>query len=263
MTTDQFSISKRGLRDLKKFYQQAPKAFQRISAAVLTSMAVADYKQIPKTMDDEMTVRTPSLIKKATRFEKAKPNQPINKQQSKSGSIKTARHDAWEHVQTGQPTIATQFTDAGRKGGSSKGKAVMAAKAGKNKHQRATDYNIGMEGEHNMGKFIQAVARQPGTRKYGRRKPFFLSDYYNKMGYGIYKFVGGKVGTYRTGKRKHKKTLVGAKIKRISTPRTTINPRQINWKGKATNTVINEPFVKDAWIKNTQRQLNKIKPKRR
>ena len=139
---DQFNVGKQGIRNLKKFYKKAPKAFQRVSAGVLTSMAVADYKQIPKTMDKLMTIRTPSIIRKATRFEKADKKQPVNQQQSRSGSIKTDRHDAWEHVQTGQGTRITQFADAGRKGGTSKGRGTGPAKAGKNKHQRPSDYNL-------------------------------------------------------------------------------------------------------------------------
>lgn len=255
--TDQFTVSTKDRAVLQKFYKTSPAAMTRISAGVLTSMARADREQIPKTMDNLLTVRTPSIIKKATRFVPANKSQPINQQQSISGSIEIPQHDAWAHIQEGKATRITQFTDEGR-GGSSKGVALKPAKAGKNKHQRPSSYNL----RANQGtKFLQAVARQKTEGKHGRRKPFFLPDGHKSMGRGIYRFVGGSVGTYISKKRSYKRTLIGAKIKRLSTPKARVQPDRIDWKNKATITAVTERFVTKSWIDNAGREYRKIIPR--
>ncbi len=254
---DQFFADQKDMEQLKKFYKAAPKAFQRVSAATLSSMAFADRKSVQRQLKKDMTVRTPSFLKKGTRIEMAKQAQPISRQESKSGSIRTPRHDAWEHIQKGSATRITQFTDAGRRGDSSEGVAKKEAKAKQQTTTQESDYRLSGTGDKRSNLFMQRVAAD----KTRRRKPFFLPRAYKRMPEGIYKFKGGRVGTLVRGRRKFKRTLIKPNIARISTPGTDITPDKIDWKGKATKRAITEKNVKLIWIRNQNRELKKIAEK--
>lgn len=243
--TDQFTVSTKDRAVLQKFYKDAPAAMTRISAGVLTSMARADREQIPKTMDNLLTVRTPSVIKKATRFVPANKSQPINQQQSISGSIEIPRHDAWAHIQQGAATRITQFTDEGR-GGSSRGVARKQAKAGK--HTDESDLNIKGSGSKRTQAFLFAIKRDSSKR----RKPFYLSKPFKGMPRGVYRYIGGRV---------RKGMLMAARLARLSTPKADVDPKMINWKEQATKTAITETKLKRWWVDQQQRELNKIKPR--
>lgn len=242
--SDQFQLDNRDLRELVKIYKNAPKQLTKMSASVLNTMVYKDYLSSMKTISGEMIIRTPGMIKKGMRYQKANYNQPISRQFAISGSIKMERHDAWEHVETGEGARITRFTKEGR-GGNVDNVAKKEARAGQDKHQRASDYNLN---EKNIQRFMAAVAGQKGTGKYGRRKPFFIAQIHRRMGRGIYKFVGGSVGTYKAGKRVVKKTLVGAHLVRLSTPKDWIKPRKIEWKEKATKRAITQKVIQQAWL---------------
>lgn len=247
---DQFTgLTKADIKELLNFYKRLPKAFKRVSAGVLNSMAFADRTQIPKTMNQLMTIRTPSIIKKATRVQMAKASDPINKQHSISGSIKIPGHDAWEHVQTGKSTRVTQFTDAGRIGGSQERVAKKAAKAGQ-AFTKETDFKLKGGGEKKVQQYLQAIK----TDKKRRRKSFYIKQGLAGMQRGIYQFVGGSV---RKGK------LLGAKIKRLSTPKAKVTPKAIDWKGKTTRKAVTESKVHGWWVSGMKRELKKVKPRKR
>lgn len=250
--SDQFTMDKKGIKQLEKFFKKAPHAFQRVSAGTLNSMAFADRLGVQKQLTKTMTIRTPSLLKKGTRVQTANKSQSIDRQHSISGSVRTARHDAWEATEQGKSTRITQFADAGRQGGTKKGKARKEAKAGR--HTRMEDFTLKGSTRIRTIKFLQAIQRDPTKR----RKPWFLQNRYKSMERGIYKFKGGRVSTFSTGQRKYKKTLVNAKIVRLAKPKAKIKPKKFSWKEKATKKTITESFIKKAWSDNMQRELDKI-----
>lgn len=253
--TNQFTSKNKPVKQLEKFYKEAPHIFKKISANVLNSMAFADRSQIPKTMKEEFTLRTPSIIKKATRVKMAKHTEEIDRQHSISGSIKTKRHDAWETVQEGGSTRITQFTDAGRKGGTSEGKATKPAKAGET---RTTMDDFNLHSGYGPSRIIQYISAIRSEKRF-RRKPFWLPG--NSR--GVYQFKGGSIGTYRGKKRIYRKTLVGAKLIRLSTPRAKVDMKRTDWKGMTTEKAINEGIVKGWYTQSAQRELMRLITKSR
>lgn len=250
---DQFFLDSSDVRKLQKFYKQAPGVFKKMSANVLDSMAFADRLASMNELGKEAIIRNPKLLKNIMRVQMTKKNQPINQQFSISGSIEKPRHDAFAAIEEGDGVRITQFSDAGR-GGDKQNVARKEAKAKQGASQRPSDYNLP---DNQIEKFLGAVAGQKATGKYGRRKAFYLPKGHKRMGRGVYKFVGGKVGTYQGSGRKVKRTLVGAKIVRLSTPDDWVKPRKIGWKEKAIRRAITTEMVKRAWIKAGHKFLEK------
>lgn len=245
--TDQFQFNDRDLKKLIKFYKEAPKLFQKVSAEVLSSMAFHDRKMYMRMLGAHMIIRNPALLKKGTRVEKAKQGHRIDAQFAISGSVETPRHDAWEHIEDGSTTRATQFMSIAR-GGSDAGRGAGAAKTGKAQTYES-DFRLSGSGDIRILRYLQQI-QQDKTR---RRKTFFLSRQYKKMPPGIYKFVGGKVGKY-----KGKRTLVGAIPVRMSTPsqlpQSRFKPKALHPKEKATKR-IDEALLKRFYVENMQRVM--------
>lgn len=248
--TNQFSTGGDGQKQLQKFYKKAPRAFQRTSAAVLNSMAFSDRKGSMRELGRSMIIRNPGLVKKAARVKMAKENQSINQQESISGSIKTKRHDAFEHVEEGTATRATRFTKEGRKG-SQANVGQSTARIGKAQTYE-NDYRLKGSGDTRIINYLQQIQAD----KTRRRKTFMISRRFKNMDPGIYKFKGGRVGKMR-GKR----TLVGAKLRLLSTPGSEagsrFKPKAIHWKSNATRKNVTERAVQNWWVDNQQRQLRK------
>jgi hypothetical protein len=260
---DQFQVTKSNLPELIKFYQKAPKAFKRVSAAVLNSMAFSTRTETIKIMPKLMEIRSPNLLRKMMRVEQAKKTSEIHSQFSRMGSIAVKRHDAFGHIQEGSPTRLTTFTDEGR-GGSFSGKAKPKAKAVPDRHTQTKDYTLKGSGEKRMEQYLIAIASDR-TR---RRKPYFLPRKYKGMKKGVYIFKGGRVGTFvakdkkGNATRKYKRTLVGADIRKLSTPRTRLTPGRIDWRGKALRKAITPQRVQGWWIENYEHEMKKAIAKR-
>lgn len=251
---DQFTVGKDGLKDLHKFYKQAPRAFQRVSAGVLNSLAFDDRKASMRELGRATIIRSPGLLKTGNRVQTARKTQFIDQQKAISGSVPKPRHDAWEHIQDGSTTRATKFSDAGR-GGSVQGKALPSAKLGRAKTHES-DYRTKGSGDSRTINFMQQI-QQDKTRA---RQSFLLPRRFRNMPPGIYKFQGGKRGKFR-GKR----TLVGARLRLLSIPSqfaesSRFTPKKIDWKGKATRRTAAESNVRGYWVRNMDHELRKIKP---
>ena len=245
--TDQFQLDDRDLNQLIKFYRIAPKLFQKVSAEVLSSMAFQDRKLYMRMLGIEMIIRSPGLLKKGTRVQMAKQGHRIEAQFALSGSVETPRHDAWQHVEDGSTTRATQFMDPGR-GGSKSGKGLKVAKTG-HAQTYENDFQLKGSGDTRILRYLQEI-QQDKTR---RRKTFMLSRRYKRMPPGIYKFMGGRVGKY-----KGKRTLTGAVPVRMSTPaqlpQSRFKPKPLHPKEKATARVT-EADVKRFYVENMQRVM--------
>lgn len=250
---DQFSVSGDGQRQFKKFIKRAPKAFNKVSAGVLNTMAFSSREGMQDTLRKDFTIRTPALLKRGLRVETAKHTQSLDNQKSRVGSIITPRHDAWEAVDQGEQTRATMFTDAGR-GGSNAGRARKEAKAGADRTSMK-DFTLKGSGDSRIILYLQAIQRD----KQRRRKAFYLPQKYRGLRKGVYKFKGGRVGTLKHGGRKYKKTLVGAKIVRISAPGSKFRPTKTDWNKRTIKRVVNERSIKQAWVNNMNRELGKLK----
>ncbi len=244
------------LKQYIKFIESLPKAYQRAVAGFLNSLAFEGLKEIRKSINNEMVVRTPALLKRATRVDMAKKNAPLQQQQSRMGSIITPRHDGWEHVQRGSSTRMTVFTEEGR-GGAFSGKAKPAAKAVPSRHTQPRDYRLKGSGEDRMSLYLQRIA----SDKQRRRKPFFLPRRFKSMQKGIYKFKGGRVGTYRSNTGKRKGTLTGASIVKLSQPGEQFTPRKIDWMGKALRRTVATPnlvrFRKESLDREVKKEFKK------
>lgn len=246
--TDQFFTDKKSQEQLKKFYKTAPKAFRKVSAGVLSSMAVESRTNMQKTLRKDFTIRTPTLLNKGLRFTLANKNEPINQQQSTAGSIDIPRHDDWEGAQTGKASRVTMFTDKGRVGNSQAGKARKMSKAGR--HTTMSDFKLKGSGDNRTNLYLQAI----GSDDKRRRKPFYLPRKYKGMRKGVYKFSGGRKGVFRG----RKGSLVGAKIVRLSTPQDKMQPKRTNWMGRAVRITTRPSRIKSMWVDNFDRELKKV-----
>lgn len=250
---NQFSVGGKGQKQLKKFFKIAPRAFQRTSAGVLNTLAFIAKPGMQQTLKRDNIVRTPSLLKKALKVQKAKPFEKIGQQESRVGSVLTARHDAFEAIDQGTPTKATQFTDAGRTGGTSRGKGKKEGKIGSDVTEE-NDLKVSGSGDSRTISFLQQIQRD----KTRRRKAFFLPRNFKGMKKGIYKFKGGRVGVFKKDGRKFGKTLVGARIVKISERGAKFTPKKTNWNKRTIIREIKEDVVRKAWVSNQQFQLRKV-----
>lgn len=254
--TDQFFTDKKAQAKLEKFFKEAPRAFRKVSAGVLSSMAVESRTNAQKILKRELTIRRPAILKTGLRFKLAKKNEPIRIQQSEVFSVKSKGFDGWEGAESGKSSRVTMFTDKGRAGKSQRGVARKEAKAGQN-HTVMSDYKLKGSGQTRTNLFLQSIASDDKRR----RKPFYLPKGYKGMRRGVYKFSGGRKGTFTHKGRKYKGTIVGAKIVRLSTPKDDMNPNKIGWMARAVRITTRPSRIKSMWTDNFEREVRKIKIK--
>ena len=241
----QFDLDQRDLKKLIDFYKVAPRLFERTSAGVLNGLAFETMPEQRKQLGRAMIIRTPALLKHGLRVKKASATAPISQQFSQVGSIDIPRHDDWKAAETGEATRATMFTTAGR-GGSKQNVSKKAARAGQF-HTEMDDFNnLSGSGEKKAKQYLQAIS----SDKERRRKPFYMPYKFRRMGRGVYKFKGGRVGTYSKGDVKIRKTLVGARIRRLSKPAGQFKPRKIEWNETASRRIATTGNIKKLWVNN-------------
>jgi len=249
---DQFTTGGDGDKVLKKFFKNAPAAFQRTSAGVLTGMAKEHRLESMRQIGKHMIVRHPNLVRSMMRFQMAKKTALVSDQESMSGAIKKNGHDSWEHVEEGSMTRATRFTEEGR-GGNAQNVGMSTARIGKAQTHEG-DYKLKGSGDTRIIRYFQAIEADPKRR----RKTFMLSRRFKGMDPGIYRFVGGRVGKY-----KGRRSLIKPKIRLLSTPGTfpgsRFKPKKIDWNHKAAAHVSDERFVRQLWVENINHELNKLK----
>jgi hypothetical protein len=237
-------------KQINKLNKQQLKAFQRVSAGVLNTQAFTARTGFQETLKKDNTIRSPGLLKKGTHVTMAKSSDRLNRQSSKAGSVKTARHDAWEAINEGKRTNATLFTDDGRAGSSNSRMPQKTAKAGQNVTELG-DLGVTGSGNEVIKNYLLGIRGDKARRK----KSFYLPRKYKNMRRGIYKFVGGRIG----GAGRIKGMLHGADLIRLSTPKQSFTPKKTNWNIRTIKREINEGFISRAWKKQMKRELGKIK----
>ena len=257
---DQFFQDKKDLGQLQQFFKNAPKAFQRVSAGFHNRLAFDGRKNFQKEIRSSMTIRSPGLLNKLTRFKTTKKNVPINKQESSTFTLTMDRHEGWVAVNTGKTVQATKFTTAGR-GGSETKKSLTGARLGR-AHTGPQDFGLPDNMSYDdVVNYLQRISATPSRR----RKSWFLPVQFRGMPPGIYKFIGGKVRSPRASsrktRRKLKATLIGARIVRLSDTEGRMKPEKDNWHDRANKRTLRRSNLIDAWEDNYLHEINKIKVK--
>lgn len=257
MARDQFFFTGISHTQLNKLNKQQLKAFGRVSAGVLNTQAFTARTGFQETLTKDNTIRTPSILRKATRVKTAKATDLIATQQSQAGSIETPRHDAWAAIDQGENVNATTFTHAGRAGNSEQGKSRPSVRAGNDRTITMSDFQLSGSGEKRVIMYFQEIAKDKALR----RKPFFLPMKYRGMGKGIYRFKGGSVGTFTSKGREYSETLVNPKIIRLSAPDSNYKAKKTNWNSRTVKREIDDRFLNNVWQDQMRRELKKIKMK--
>jgi len=255
MARGQFFFTGNPQKQLDEINKLTKRAFGRVSAGVLNTQAFTARTGFQETLRKDNTIRTPSLLRKATRVKKARITDPVARQQSQSGSIRTARHDAWAAIDQGENVEATTFTHAGRVGNDESGKSRKAVRAGQSRTTQMSDFQLSGSGERRVVMYLQEIAKDKALR----RKPFFLPMKFKRMNKGIYKFKGGRHGTFTTNGRKYKDTLVNPKIVRLSGPDSKFRAKKTNWNERTIKREITSSMLDRMWKKQMSRELGKIK----
>jgi hypothetical protein len=262
MPLDQFFQDKHSQRELKKFYKNAPRAFQRTTAGFLNRLAFDEYKNMQASIRGSMTIRADNLVKKLTRFKTTKKNLPISRQQTEAFTLTMRGHDGWEDQITGRASDSTVFTTAGR-GGNEKKKSLPSAR-----YERAftgpQDFGFGNDMSYqDVVNYLQRISSSPQRR----RKTWFLPVQFKSMPPGIYKFFGGRVRKPKASsvktKRRLKSTLIGAKIKRLSDPTGGMRPEKNIWNVRATKKTLKLSNTQKAFQDNFDFELRKIRMRNR
>lgn len=246
-----FDLDLEDLKQLQKFYKKAPKAFGRVSAGVSNSMAFESRIEIQKTLKADFTIRSLGMLKRGLGVSTAKKSAPINSQESSVFSRAWDGFTGWEEQERGTVNKGvTEFTEAGRVGGTFSGKGKKQAKAGQAKTE-PSDFKLKGSGRKRTINYLIAIKRSKDRKKsfyVPRRMRGLLSK-------GVYKFVGGRVSR----KGRFKGQLRGAELVKLSTPKGNIKPKKTKWMERSVKRATRESNIKRFWGENFDRELNKIK----
>ena len=114
-------------RDLKKFHQligkDMPKAFPKITASYLNTMAFEQRTANKKSLEEKLTIRDQRFLNNSLRVEKTKPVS-INQQIAYSGSIRWEGGTGWEEQQYGKKPERKHAITTSARGGNFKAKAL-------------------------------------------------------------------------------------------------------------------------------------------
>jgi len=114
-------------RDLKKFSQligkDMPKAFPKIVASYLNTMAFEQRTANKKNLEQKLTIRDQRFLNNSLRVEKTKPVS-INQQIAISGSIRWQEGTGWEEQQTGKRPERKHAITTSARGGNYKAKTL-------------------------------------------------------------------------------------------------------------------------------------------
>jgi len=250
--TVSFKVDKRGEKELQKFYDNAPRAYQRVSAGVLNTFALDNAKNMRHSIGRLMVIRNPQFVKNNVRFKLTSKSKPIRSQESRSFSLSRPRFDGWESVQGGKSTNMTLFAHKGRIGDSQQG---VSRKAARSEQAFTNPSDLGFTKRMSKKRvilYLQRISASPQRR----RKTWFLPSWYKRLSPGIYKFVGGRVK--KTGRGKAR-TLFGARIVMVSNPDQNVSVDHKDWQGMADKRTMKPSNVSKAFGSNFDHEFNKIK----
>lgn len=233
---DLFQVDLKELKQLIQFQKKAPRKFNKAAAFMLNDFAFMTKKEIPITIQKEMTVRNERFVRSKIRVKKTKIT-TINNLKSIVGSIFSPRFTGWIEQETGRRSEKKRvITLAGRKG-SWKNKASAAARLKPGK-TFLTPRKLVKGAKNNRQRtiiFLQMMNRKSSLK----RKPFFLGskDLIGRLQKGVYQFKGNK-------------------IKRLQTIKDTAQkPKRIPWMRTSRNNFIRNANIRQLWAKNISRVL--------
>ena len=223
-----FTIEKRDLRRLMRFYRRAPREMKRATAGVLNSVAFEDRKDSIAEVNRSMTVRDPRFIEGAIRFQRTRITE-INRQEAISGSINRNRFTGWDEQQFGKPSRKGRVASVlARTGGSWQKKMTGTARL-----KSANDFtdSSSMPANSADGRVFALIAK---IKRDKNRTPFIIREG-RRWTHGLYK-------------------LKGRRIIRLQNFEETPRPRRNPWKTNATTRMKRRVNLRMIWA----REINKV-----
>jgi hypothetical protein len=182
-----FDMDATNLRALKKFYQKAPRDFERATAGVLNSLAFTTRKNDIRNITGSMIVRNAKFIERSILVEKTRSGK-ISSQQSVVGSVRRPGFTGWEEQQTGKRPERQNAPTTAARGGNTR--SVVRPKyrlRAKNKFVRPSDFKANTRSERAAFAFMMRVL---ATRGGGE---FMITGGGLKLPPGLYSFRNRKV----------------------------------------------------------------------
>lgn len=227
-------------RDLKKFSQligkDMPKAFPKIVASYLNTMAFEQRTANKKNLEQKLTIRDQRFLNNSLRVEKTKPVS-INQQIAISGSIRWQEGTGWEEQQTGKRPDRKHAITTSARGGNYKSKTLPKYRLNKANPVKPQQYRNN----------FQFMMRVLGSRGGGQ---FYLD---NKI-----KTKNGQLvaGLWLLIKKSGRKTI-GGKLVLLQKKDKSQNIRRVKWENDRFE------FIKKRGFDNAYKSLELWKQKQR
>lgn len=233
---DIFDMDYAFLKKLKRFYRNAPREFSKATAGVLNSLAFTTRKYDINNLKDNLIARNERFISSMIRVEKSRSG-PIERQQSQVYSLSKGNFTGWAEQQLGKPTTQKKaFSTAGRQG-SLKNKVPNKYRMRRGKKFLRSDsvspkISRYKNTSHRTLIFLYMMRRR-------KQQPFFIHEPIGSMRAGLYEYQGTKL-----------RMIAGTKPGQ---------PRRVPWRTMSINQLKNKNNIKDIWLDNIYRVLNKYK----
>lgn len=228
--SEMFSMSTPDLKLLAKLFRKSPRKIQRVAAGVLNSEAFGLRTTILKTLEKNMTIRSPGFVKSRVKVVKAKPG-PINNLESDAGSIFSDRFSGWIEQQTGRKSARDRVPSKFSRGGTWGGRMKPSLRSRqKNPLWRMSDFDIdnAKNKKHRLIIYLQILDK----RKIKQR--FYFPGRLGKMNEKVYKFQSKKIrGIYNP-------------VGQVS------QPRRFRWMDKSIDLLLKEVSPQQLWEKNVK-----------
>ncbi len=229
-TANTFSMSTGDLKALARLFKKSPRKMAQVAAGVLNTEAFGLRTSILKTLDKEMTIRSPGFVKSRVRVVKARTG-PINSIESETGSIFSDRFSGWKEQQFGTASNREDVPTRFSRGGSWQGRMRASLRSRqKNPMWRMSDFNItnAKNKKHRLIIYLQMLDQ----RKIRQR--FFFPGRLGKMQPTVYKLQGSNFRSIYNPKQKVKKT------------------KRILWMNKSIDLLLKEVNPQSIWERNVK-----------
>jgi hypothetical protein len=241
-----FDMDATNLKALKKFYQKAPREFERATAGVLNSLAFKTRKNDIGNITGSMIVRNAKFIERSILVEKTRSGK-ISSQQSVVGSVRRPGFTGWEEQQTGKRPERQNAPTTAARGGNTR--SVVRPKyrlRAKNKFVRPSQFKARSE----SGSF-QFMMRVLATRGGGL---FLLPDNFGRLGRGLYHFEP----TTRSARKKARKIgeVARGKITRIQKIGGIRQPKTFHWRDISISQLQNTTDITRIWSEQIRRIMS-------
>lgn len=186
----QFKITdSRDLKNLEKFFKNAPKKLPSVFQQTVNAQAFTHRRNILKVLDQTMEIRAEKFVRGSVRVNLAKGGKNF----SEAGSIERPRFSGWEEQQTGKPSESHRTpTLAARVGNWSK---KMTGKSRLKKTNNPLTINNIKTGGTRKQKTMSLLRRAKKTRRsiLVRRNDVGRVRVNKKWDAGLYQFRGKKL----------------------------------------------------------------------